>query len=102
MDADALRSLQQARQGSLDLAADLDVPDAARETNVALVQAFQYAVTSDGNWARYADGEISRAEVSAYDEGNTGPAKLKFNTLFNELREGIPDAPPPLDPDFLF
>jgi hypothetical protein len=102
MDADALYSLQQVRQGLLESATQWDVPDAALETNSALVQALGYGVTSDGMWARYAGGEITRDDVSRFDEENTAPAKLKFKSLYNDLLEGIPDAPPALDPGFNF
>jgi hypothetical protein len=102
MDADALYSLQESRQGFLESATQLDVPDAALDTNTALVQAIGYGVTSDGMWARYAGGEITRDDVSRFDEENTAPAKLKFKSLYNDLLEGIPDAPPALDPGFNF
>jgi hypothetical protein len=102
MDADALYSLQQSRQGFLESATQWDVPDAALDTNTALVQALGYGVTSDGMWARYAGGEITRDDVSRFDEENTLPAKMKFKSLFNDLLEGIPDAPPPLTPEFNF
>jgi hypothetical protein len=102
MDADALYSLQQSRQGFLESAMQWDVPDAALDTNAALVQAIRYGVASDGMWARYADGEITRDYVSRFDDENTAPAELKFNSLFNDLLEGIPGAPQPLDPEFNF
>jgi hypothetical protein len=102
MDADALYSLQQSRQGFLESAMQWDVPDAALDTNAALVQAIRYGVASDGMWARYADGEITREDVSRFDDENTLPAKLKFKSLFNDLLEGVPGAPPPLDPEFNF
>jgi hypothetical protein len=101
-DADALYLLQQSRQGFLESATHWDVPDAALDTNVALVQAIGYGVTSDGMWARYAVGEITREDVSRFDEENTLPAKMKFKSLFNDLLEGIPDAPQPLTPEFNF
>jgi CHAT domain len=102
MDADALYSLQQSRQGLHDSAAQWDVPDAASDTNDALVLAIGYGVTSDGMWARYADREISIEDVSTFDEENTRPAELMFISLFNDLRDGIPGAPPTLDPEFNF
>jgi CHAT domain len=101
-DADALYSLQQGRQELLESAMQLDVPDAARDTNDALVQALQYGVISDGYWARYAGGEVSRDFVSRFDKENTAPAELKFKSLFNDLGEGIPEAPPSLDPESNF
>jgi TIR domain len=102
MDADALRGFQESRRQLLTTVEQWEVPDAARDANIALEQALQFSAISDGNWASYADGTMTSGEARAYDQGTVHPAKFEFDRLFNALRAGIGDAPPRLPPQFLF
>ncbi len=98
-DADALRRLQEGRSKLLATVEGWDVPPAAREATLALEEALRSTVISDSNWASVADRTMSSSDATSYDMETVHPAKLKFDRLYNQLLNGVEDAPPQLPTD---